>query len=164
MPIFIDADDDRDSSLGELEDVTGNRGSEGEMDDGEDEPWGGFGGGSENDFPASTDQAESHPGQEEKRRNPATGEELRVIKDATDLFRSSSFKLQVGSVQFFSKVQLLTQAIAHWLLDRCTVTQRPSKIVTNSSSGSFSSRPSYFPHVSPGCCSPASSCRRTHTS
>lgn len=31
-----------------------------------------------------------------KPKKPPTGEELRVIKDATDLFRSSSFKLQVG--------------------------------------------------------------------
>jgi len=136
------------------------------MDDGEDEPWEGFGGehsGSERDAPASADQAGSHTGKKEKGRNHATGEELRVIKDATDLFRSSSFKLQVSSVQFFS-IQLLTQAITHWRLDRRTVTQRPSKIVTNSSSRSFSSRPSYFLHVSPGYRPPTSSCRRTHAS
>ena len=31
-----------------------------------------------------------------KPKKPPTGEELRAIKDATDLFRSSSFKLQVS--------------------------------------------------------------------
>lgn len=36
-----------------------------------------------------------------KPRKPPTGEELRVIKDATDLFRSSSFKLQVHSFLIF---------------------------------------------------------------
>jgi U3 small nucleolar RNA-associated protein 22 len=32
-----------------------------------------------------------------KPKKPPTGEELRAIKDATNLFRSSSFKLQVNS-------------------------------------------------------------------
>jgi hypothetical protein len=32
-----------------------------------------------------------------KPQKPPTGEELRVIKDATDLFRSSSFKLQASA-------------------------------------------------------------------
>ena len=32
-----------------------------------------------------------------KPHKPPTGEEIRVIKDATDLFRSTSFKLQVSS-------------------------------------------------------------------
>jgi U3 small nucleolar RNA-associated protein 22 len=34
-----------------------------------------------------------------KPQKPPTGEELRVIKDATDLFRSSSFKLQARQVR-----------------------------------------------------------------
>lgn len=36
---------------------------------------------------------ETHGGK--KAKQPPTGEELRAIKDASDLFRSSSFKLQV---------------------------------------------------------------------
>jgi U3 small nucleolar RNA-associated protein 22 len=36
-----------------------------------------------------------------KPKKPPTGEELRTIKDATELFRSSSFKLQVLFLFFF---------------------------------------------------------------
>ncbi|KXN85109.1 U3 small nucleolar RNA-associated protein 22 [Leucoagaricus sp. SymC.cos] len=45
--------------------------------------------------------SEIHQGYEENRgkpNKPPTGEELRVIKDAADLFRSSSFKLQVRAL------------------------------------------------------------------
>jgi len=58
------------------------------MDVGEDgEQWGGI------------DGVESKPAFEDltakKSIKPPTGEELRAIKDASDLFKSSSFKLQV---------------------------------------------------------------------
>jgi U3 small nucleolar RNA-associated protein 22 len=71
---------------------------------GDDERWGGFGGDvelleNEDDAPASADQVEPYTGK--KSRKPPTGEELRTIKDATDLFRSSSFKLQVGPCNIF---------------------------------------------------------------
>ena len=60
-------------------------------DSAEDEDeWGGI-------SPVPNDQtgAEVH-GPGIKPQKPPTGEELRVIKDATDLFRSSSFKLQAN--------------------------------------------------------------------
>lgn len=49
--------------------------------------------------PLPTEQtgAEVH-GPGTKPQKPPTGEELRVIKDATDLFRSSSFKLQIDAL------------------------------------------------------------------
>jgi U3 small nucleolar RNA-associated protein 22 len=90
-------DDDCDSSLAEPEGDMNDRGGESELNGGDDEPWGGFGdelSENESDAPASAEQAESHT--RKKERKPPTGEELRAIKDATDLFRSSSFKLQVS--------------------------------------------------------------------
>ena len=60
----------------------------------DDEGWAGEGERSENEAPASADQADLHAGK--KGRKPPTGEELRAIKDAADLFQSSSFKLQVS--------------------------------------------------------------------
>ena len=59
-------------------------------DEGEEE-WGGLG---DEDEPAST--AHNKPSSS-KSKKPPTGEELRAIRDATDLYRSSSFKLQVCS-------------------------------------------------------------------
>lgn len=54
----------------------------------DDEEWGGI------SSPVKDDSASAgRPGTKPKK--PPTGEELRAIKDATDLFRSSSFKLQV---------------------------------------------------------------------
>lgn len=47
-----------------------------------------------------------------KSKKPPTGDELRAIKDASDLFRSSSFKLQVNRLDKYGNV-LLT----HFLLD-----------------------------------------------
>jgi U3 small nucleolar RNA-associated protein 22 len=55
---------------------------------GEDE-WGGI-----SPLPVHQTGAEVHATKPQK---PPTGEELRIIKDATDLFRSSSFKLQVSA-------------------------------------------------------------------
>jgi U3 small nucleolar RNA-associated protein 22 len=54
----------------------------------EDEEWGGIA--QEGQTTATVDIA---PGGKPKK--PPTGEELRVINDAKDLFRSSTFKLQV---------------------------------------------------------------------
>ena len=56
----------------------------------DEEEWGGIDGEKIN-----APEREGHePGTKPKK--PPTGEELRAIKDATDLFRSSSFKLQVS--------------------------------------------------------------------
>lgn len=64
--------------------------SDDDEDSGEGE-WGGI------SFPlVDQTDAEVH-GSATKPQKPPTGEELRVIKDATDLFRSSSFKLQVST-------------------------------------------------------------------
>jgi len=52
----------------------------------EEEAWGGISG----------EQAASYEHRTgTKPKKPPTGQELRAIKDATDLFKSSSFKLQV---------------------------------------------------------------------
>ncbi|KAF9552839.1 Nrap protein [Agrocybe pediades] len=80
--------DDDDSLAKDDED----EGSGDEMDVGEEgEQWGGI------------DGVEAQPGIEDhsagkKAIKPPTGEELRAIKDATDLFKSSSFKLQIDAL------------------------------------------------------------------
>jgi len=56
----------------------------------DEEDWEGLGAG-----PAAIPTA-SDPGIRNKDKKLPTGEELRTIKDASDLFKSSSFKLQVG--------------------------------------------------------------------
>ena len=53
----------------------------------DEEEWGGVTGG-------QAEIEEHRPGTKPKK--PPTGEELRAIKDAADLFRSGSFKLQVS--------------------------------------------------------------------
>jgi U3 small nucleolar RNA-associated protein 22 len=64
----------------------------------QDEGWGGFGDGGERSETEGDalgkDETKIHAGQKE--RKPPTGQEVRVIKDAADLFRSNSFRLQVG--------------------------------------------------------------------
>ena len=61
----------------------------GDMVEGDDEAeWGGVTGGQ------AEIEEEHRPGTKPKK--PPTGEELRAIKDAADLFRSGSFKLQVS--------------------------------------------------------------------
>ncbi|KAG5642940.1 hypothetical protein DXG03_001857 [Asterophora parasitica] len=61
-----------------------------ENDDEDEGEWGGLQGNDQ----AAVDGLQ--PGTKPKK--PPTGEELRVIKDATDLFRSSSFKLQIDAL------------------------------------------------------------------
>lgn len=51
---------------------------------------------SEKDDEEPVNANDGGPGQGKKINKPPTGEELRAIKDATDLFRSNSFKLQVS--------------------------------------------------------------------
>lgn len=79
--------DYRDSGLED----SGNGGSEIDQ-----EAWTGIDaeGGDLDAMPVSEDEAQRRTGK--KGKKPPTGEELRAIKDATDLFRSSSFKLQVS--------------------------------------------------------------------
>ncbi|KAF8874426.1 Nrap protein [Infundibulicybe gibba] len=71
----------------------GGNSSAGESDGEDEEEWRGIG------EPAST-SAEVHDRQHSgtKPKKPPTGEELRVIKDAAELFRSSSFKLQIDAL------------------------------------------------------------------
>ncbi|KAA1477008.1 Nrap protein [Dentipellis sp. KUC8613] len=59
--------------------------------DGEDEDWGGIDGTEE------VEAEESHHAGG-KPKKPPTGEEVRSIKEATELFRSSSFKLQIDAL------------------------------------------------------------------
>ena len=58
------------------------------VEEGRDGEWGGVTGNNEISM-----VEDSHSGT--KPNKPPTGEELRTIKDASDLFKSSSFKLQV---------------------------------------------------------------------
>lgn len=79
--------------------------------------------------PLPTEQtgAEVH-GPGTKPQKPPTGEELRVIKDATDLFRSSSFKLQASASH---ALYCLSPYI--YLLDRCAIAQCSTKSLQNTS-------------------------------
>ena len=65
-----------------MQDVSGDEGGE---------EWGGVG-----DEVDTVNQARNEPSSS-KIKKPPTGEELRVIREAADLYRSSSFKLQVWS-------------------------------------------------------------------
>lgn len=56
-----------------------------------EEEWGGISGGEQAAAEATTYEHRTGT----KPKKPPTGHELRAIKDATDLFKSSSFKLQV---------------------------------------------------------------------
>ena len=75
----------------EDEDMDSEGGASGSGEDEDEEEWAGVNG------------ASGEPVDEDEKRNgtkpkkPPTGEELRNIKDATELYRSSSFKLQVRS-------------------------------------------------------------------
>lgn len=46
-------------------------------------------------------------------RKPLMGEELRMLKDAGDLYQSSSFKLQVCSFFFSKKVEFAVQQLLY---------------------------------------------------
>lgn len=85
-----------------------------------------------------------------KPKKPPTGEELRTIKDATDLFRSSSFKLQVRSDCYFLDMLTLTGLN----IDRCLVAQCPTKNVQNAPFGSFPTLPTLFSSRSSFGCPP----------
>jgi hypothetical protein len=64
----------------------------------DEEEWGGMDADAKDQSAAQGHQPGTKP------KKPPTGEELRTIKDATDLFRSSSFKLQVRlSWNYFDK-------------------------------------------------------------
>lgn len=83
-----------------------------EEEDQEDQEWGGIRGDKDSDA--------HQPGTKPKK--PPTGEELRVIKDATDLFRSSSFKLQVRS-----SLEFPTERIMNLNPDRCIAAERSTQ-------------------------------------
>ena len=70
------------------------------MEDAEEEEWGGVEGADEIDGmevsePEEDLSTQNGGGKKGKAKQAPTGEELRAIKDSADLFRSSSFKLQV---------------------------------------------------------------------
>ncbi|KAJ3972203.1 Nrap protein [Lentinula raphanica] len=67
------------------EEEKGDLDEEEEDDNSEGEEWGGV----------SHDNGIDHPGQKSTKR---TGEEIRAIKDASDLFRSNTFKLQIDAL------------------------------------------------------------------
>jgi U3 small nucleolar RNA-associated protein 22 len=82
----------------DVEHFGGNSGAEdgisdyGDMEGDDEEEWGGVTGGQ------AEIEEEHRPGTKPKK--PPTGEGLRAIKDAADLFRSGSFKLQVTPNSF----------------------------------------------------------------
>jgi U3 small nucleolar RNA-associated protein 22 len=78
--------------MGDFEDLEAGNNSEGAMDvdqtPAEGDEWGGV-----ESEPAKVAAAHANGGNAS--RVPPSGEELRTIRDATDLYRSGSFKLQV---------------------------------------------------------------------
>jgi hypothetical protein len=66
----------------------------GSVDDGEEEEWGGIGGDGEAESPPSSGKLVKVP----------TGHELREMKEASELYKSSAFKLQVR-IQFNPSVE-----------------------------------------------------------
>ena len=89
---------DDSASHAEDEDEDMHTGEEGEEDQ---EEWGGL------EAAGNDSEGGTHPGKKPKK--PPTGEELRNIKDASELYRSSSFKLQVR--------QLLCSVVTNALSD-----------------------------------------------
>ncbi|KAI0079174.1 Nrap protein [Panus rudis PR-1116 ss-1] len=67
---------------------------DGESDEAEEDTWGGIGGNVEN----AQAQKSREDGAHSKTKVPPTAQELRSIRDATDLYRSSSFKLQIDAL------------------------------------------------------------------
>ncbi|KAF8996020.1 Nrap protein [Cyathus striatus] len=76
-------------------DGSGDEGSEGEGEpmEQDDEEWGGL-----DESAADNKGAGSPEVNSGKAKKPPVGEELRLIKDASDLFKSSSFKLQIDAL------------------------------------------------------------------
>ncbi|KAF9447462.1 pre-rRNA processing protein Utp22 [Macrolepiota fuliginosa MF-IS2] len=88
LPKHPDSDQNENEDIDNDESLHG--GSDGSQSGGEDE-WSGIG--------ASNTIRQERPEESSGRLNkPPTGEELRVIKDAADLFRSNSFKLQIDAL------------------------------------------------------------------
>ncbi|KAF7441237.1 hypothetical protein PC9H_001586 [Pleurotus ostreatus] len=81
-PEVLSGEDVSDDDYGDFEDL--------EAGDIAEAEWGGI------STEANVVEQQQHSGTKPKK--PPTGEELRVIKDATDLFRSSSFKLQIDAL------------------------------------------------------------------
>ena len=86
----------------------------------DEEEWGGIDGERSN----APEREGREPGT--KPEKPPTGEELRAIKDATDLFRSSSFKLQVS-------LSLLLHNFNSVCTDRCIIAQRTTEVIQDTS-------------------------------
>ncbi|OCH85324.1 Nrap protein [Obba rivulosa] len=84
------SDEGEDGSGSGEKEHSGDEGAEGE------EAWGGIGGDEVAGESAPTPDA-AHPSRS-RLKVPPSGEELRAIKDATDLYRSSSFKLQIDAL------------------------------------------------------------------
>ncbi|KZP27685.1 Nrap protein [Athelia psychrophila] len=81
----------------------GDQASAASAQDGDEEVWGGVDGTAEADGmevsePEDDSPAQNARGKRGKAKQAPTGEELRAIKDSADLFRSSSFKLQIDAL------------------------------------------------------------------
>ncbi|CAA7262477.1 unnamed protein product [Cyclocybe aegerita] len=87
----VDINVDNGAPDGESVDSTSDREVDGDDELQAEEEWGGIEGSQ-----AAAVEITPHPGTKPKK--PPTGEELRAIKDASDLFKSSSFKLQIDAL------------------------------------------------------------------
>jgi len=96
-------------------------------DEAEDVEWTGTG----FNVPSTSKKPEQGIGKPTK---PPTGEELRVIKDATDLFKSNSFKLQVCIILPFAYL-ILNTSFRLMLCCQMFVLNPPERCLSN---GSFS--------------------------
>lgn len=110
--------------------------SRGEEEEEEEEEWGGVSGAN-----GTVQDAEDEKHTGTKPKKPPTGEELRNIKDATDLYRSSSFKLQVRTLSSHAGLRSLV------CLDRRAPAERPSEIHKILPSGTLPSRPPHIPRL-----------------
>ncbi|EKM53178.1 uncharacterized protein PHACADRAFT_259351 [Phanerochaete carnosa HHB-10118-sp] len=108
--------------------------SEGDEEDGEE--WGGI---NSSNGAVQDSEGDKHTGTKPKK--PPTGEELRDIKDATNLYRSSSFKLQVRAPVLRLNLRLPA------CLDRCAPPECSSKIRKIHPTRAFPPRIAYFPQL-----------------
>jgi hypothetical protein len=88
----------------------------GSVDGDDDEEWGGTGGGGEADPPPSSGKPVKVP----------AGHELREMKEASELYKSSAFKLQVR-IQCNSSSETPRLTLAH-CIDRFVDTKRSSEV------------------------------------
>ena len=118
------------------DDGEGSREESNESEGEEEEEWGGVNGAN-----GAVHDAEDGKHTGTKPKKPPTGEELRNIKDATDLYRSSSFKLQVRHFALWPEFALTR------VIDRRAPPERPSEIHKIRTSGTLPPRAAHIPQL-----------------